>query len=128
MIATETLPLMKPKRLSWLCRILSLATGPGLALLWLTLPWCALGADEQTFFAAPQDAVNALVAAATNHDTNAIHLIFGPVGHELISPDVVQATEEYKLFVQTKSFVEFVVVFFNATYDTTNYNIRYDCH
>src|ERR1700690_85594 len=100
MIATETLPLMKPKRLSWLCRILSLATGPGLALLWLTLPWCALGADEQTFFAAPQDAVNALVAAATNHDTNAIHLIFGPVGHELISPDVVQATEEYKLFVQ----------------------------
>jgi hypothetical protein len=41
-----------------------------------------------------------LVAAATNHDTNALHLIFGPAGHELISPDVVQATEEYKMFVQ----------------------------
>jgi len=51
-------------------------------------------------FSSPNAAVNALVAAATNHDTNALHLIFGPVGHELISPDVVQATEEYQLFAQ----------------------------
>ena len=27
--------------------------------------------------------------AAQNQDTNAIHLIFGPVGHEMISPDFV---------------------------------------
>ena len=99
MIATPTLLLMKLNRLSWLRRICSLASGLGLALLALTLPVLAAAADEQTF-AAPQEAVNALVAAATNHDTNALHLIFGPAGHDLISPDVVQATEEFKMFVQ----------------------------
>ena len=35
-----------------------------------------------------------------NHDTNALHTIFGPEGHGLISPDVVQATEAFKTFVQ----------------------------
>jgi hypothetical protein len=99
MIANKTLPLMKPNLLSWLRRILPLASGPGLALVALTLPVCASAADEQSF-AAPQDAVNALVTAAQNHDTNALHTIFGPEGHALISPDVVQATEEYKMFVQ----------------------------
>jgi hypothetical protein len=99
MIATKTLPLLKPNRLSWLRRILFLASGPGLALLALTLPMCASAAGEQTF-AAPQEAVNALVAAATNHDTNALHSIFGPEGHALISPDAVQATEGFKMFVQ----------------------------
>ena len=67
--------------------------------LGLMLPICVSAQEEQTFNS-PNDAVNALVAAATNHDTNALHLIFGPAGHELISPDVVQATEEYKMFVQ----------------------------
>jgi len=99
MISTQTLPRMKPNRLSWLRQIWPLASGPGLALLALTLPVRAPAADEQTF-AAPQDAVNALVAAATNHDTNGLHAIFGPAGHDLVSPDAVQATEEYKLFVQ----------------------------
>jgi hypothetical protein len=99
MISTQTLPLMKPNRFSWLRRILPLASGPGLALLALTLPVCASAADEQSF-TAPQDAVNALVSAANNHDTNALHTIFGPEGHALISPDVVQATEDYKMFVQ----------------------------
>jgi hypothetical protein len=65
----------------------------------LMLPIC-VAAQEELTFNSPNDAVNALVAAATNHDTNALHLIFGPAGHELISPDVVQATEEYKMFVQ----------------------------
>jgi hypothetical protein len=60
---------------------------------------CALADDEQTF-ASSQDAVNALMVAATNHDTNALHSIFGPAGHELISPDVVQSTEAFTLFVQ----------------------------
>ena len=99
MISTQTLPQMKPNRLSWLRQIWSLASGAGLVFLALTLPVCAPAADEQTF-AAPQDAVNALVAAAQNHDTNALRAIFGPVGHALISPDAVQATEEYKMFVQ----------------------------
>jgi hypothetical protein len=67
--------------------------------LGLALPVCVSASEEQTFNS-PNDAVNALVSAATNHDTNAIHLIFGPVGHELISPDVVQTTEDFKMFVQ----------------------------
>jgi hypothetical protein len=77
----------------------SFAAGPSLVLLALTLPVSASAADEQTFTSS-QEAVNALVKAATNHDTNVLHSIFGPAGHDLISPDVVQATEEYKLFVQ----------------------------
>ena len=41
-----------------------------------------------------------MTAAATNHDSNAFHQIFGPEGHELASPDVVQATNEFKIFAQ----------------------------
>ena len=90
---------MKPGRPSWLRRIWPFASGAGMAFVALTLPVCAPAADEQTF-AAPQDAVNALVDAATNHDTNALHSIFGPAGHDLISPDAVQAAEGFKMFVQ----------------------------
>ena len=90
-------------KFSWSRRICSLASGPGLALLVLTMPLCVSAADEQAFFAAPQDAVNALAAAARSHDTNVLHAIFGPAGHDLISPDAVQATEEYELFVQRLS-------------------------
>src|ERR1035437_5912951 len=99
MIFQITSSLQTPSRLSWLRQFRSLAPGFGLALLTFTLPVCASAADEQTF-SSPPEAVNALVSTATNHDTNALHLIFGPAGHELISPDVVQATEEYKLFVE----------------------------
>jgi hypothetical protein len=67
--------------------------------LGLALPLTVFAQEEQAFNS-PNDAINALVEAAQNNDTNAIHLIFGPVGHEMISPDVVQATEEFKLFVQ----------------------------
>jgi hypothetical protein len=63
------------------------------------LPICVSAQEEQTF-SSPEEAVNALVIAAKNNDTNAMHAIFGPVGQALISPDVVQATEEYKMFVQ----------------------------
>jgi hypothetical protein len=65
--------------------------------LGLALQVCAAAVKEQTFNS-PNEAVNALVTAAQNNDTNAIHLIFGPAGHELISPDVVQATDEFKMF------------------------------
>lgn len=64
----------------------------------LASPKCA-PADEANF-ASPSDAVAALVTATTNHDTNAMHSIFGPEGQTLVSPDVVQATEGFKLFVQ----------------------------
>ncbi len=90
---------MKLDRPAGLRRIGSLVSGLGLAVLVLILPVCAKAADERSF-TGPQDAVNALVAAAQNHDTNALRSIFGPTGHGLISPDAVQATEEYKLFVQ----------------------------
>ncbi len=99
MISHKTSSLMNSSHLSWLRQFRSLASGFWLALLAFTLPVCASGADQQTF-TSPPEAVNALVTAATNHDTNALHLIFGPAGHELMSPDVVQATEEYNLFVQ----------------------------
>jgi hypothetical protein len=78
--------------LTWLHRALMSALGLGLAL-----PVCAAAVEEQTFNS-PNEAVNALITAAQNNDTNAIHLIFGPAGHELISPDVVQATDEFKMF------------------------------
>jgi len=72
-----------------------------LMVIGLGLAWPAgVSAQGEQVFSSPNEAVSALVAAATNHDTNALHLIFGPAGHDLISPDVVQATAEYKLFVQ----------------------------
>ena len=58
----------------------------------------ASAAAEQTF-SSPDQAVKALVAAAQNKDTNAFHAIFGPAAHDLISPDAVQATENFKLFL-----------------------------
>ena len=60
----------------------------------------SLWAADEKGFDSPQDAVNALVTAAENHDTNAMRAIFGPEGHELVSPDAVQAAEGYKMFVQ----------------------------
>jgi hypothetical protein len=99
MIYQKKLLPMKINLFAWLRRILPLASGLGLTLLAFALPVSASAEDEQTF-ASPQAAVNALVTAAKNNDTNAIHSIFGATGHDLISPDVVQATEEYKLFVQ----------------------------
>ena len=79
------------------CR--SRALAPVLALFLFASPACLLAADEQTF-SSPAAAVAALVAAATTHDTNAMHAIFGPEGHALVSPDSIQATNEYKIFVQ----------------------------
>jgi hypothetical protein len=78
-----------------------------LRLIWLIVAVFALlarpeilrAADEQTFDS-PDQAVTALVTAAKNDDTNAIHLIFGPERADLISPDVVQADQAFRLFVQ----------------------------
>jgi hypothetical protein len=55
--------------------------------------------DEQTFNS-PAAALSALKAAVAQRDTNAIHAIFGAEARELVSPDVVQATEEFETFVQ----------------------------
>jgi hypothetical protein len=88
---------MNPDRLFHSCR--REISAFGLALMALTLPMQASWTDEQTF-ASPQDAVDTLVVAAKNHDTPALHAIFGPAGQALISPDVVQATAESKRFIQ----------------------------
>ena len=88
---------MKPDRLFHSCR--REISAFGLALMALTLPMQASWTDERTFDS-PQDAVDALVVAAKNHDTPALHAIFGPAGQDLISPDVVQATAESKRFIQ----------------------------
>ncbi len=68
-------------------------------LLALALPGRLFAADEQTF-SSPDQAVQALLSAASVHDTNAMHAIFGPEGHQLASPDPVQATNEFKMFSQ----------------------------
>lgn len=65
----------------------------------VALPLTVLAQEEQAFNS-PNDAIKALAEAAQHNDTNAIHLIFGPLGHAMISPDLVEASEEFKLFVQ----------------------------
>jgi hypothetical protein len=55
-------------------------------------------ADGQSF-GSPQDAVNALVTAAENDDTNALHTIFGSESQQLVSPDAVQAANARSQFV-----------------------------
>src|SRR5580658_5678941 len=45
----------------------------------------------------------ALTDAAKARDTNAVHAIFGPEGHELMSPDIVQASEGFNHFVKRLS-------------------------
>jgi Protein of unknown function (DUF2950) len=95
MISIQPLLPVKHGWRAWLRRMWFLALCPGLAFIPLRAP----AADKQTF-ASPEDAVNALVTAARNDDTNALHAIFGPTGRELVSPDVVQATTGFKHFVQ----------------------------
>ena len=85
---------MKTKLLIWKRQATLMALGLALAL-----PVCVFAAGEQTF-ASPQEAIDALVSAAKNSDTNAMHTIFGPEREELVSPDAVQATEAFNKFVQ----------------------------
>ena len=70
--------------------------------LLLVFPVRLLAAGEQTF-ATPEAAVSALEIAAKNRDTNAMHTIFGPTGQDLVSPDAVQATQEFEAFVNRLS-------------------------
>jgi hypothetical protein len=69
-----------------------------LTSLMLLLPGVLLGADEQRF-SSPQAAADALKAAVDARDTNALHAIFGPAAHGLVSVDVVEAAEERELFM-----------------------------
>src|SRR6185437_11102688 len=95
----ETLSSMKAD-LKLLWRLMGMLAPVLCATLFASLFTMRLqGADEKSF-GSPDEAVNALIAAATIHDTNAMHAIFGPEGHRLVSPDPVQATNDYKVFVQ----------------------------
>jgi len=69
-----------------------------LTSLLLVLPGRLLAAGEERF-SSPQAAVDALKAAVEASDTNALHAIFGPAGHALVSVDVVEAAEEHELFM-----------------------------
>jgi hypothetical protein len=64
----------------------------------LVLPGRLLAAGEARF-SSPQAAVDALKAAVEASDTNALHAIFGPAGHALVSVDVVEAAEEHEFFM-----------------------------
>ncbi len=68
-------------------------------LLILALPVSLFAAGEERFNSS-EEAVKALTSATEARDTNALHAIFGPAAHELVSPDVVQKTEEYQAFVE----------------------------
>ena len=57
-------------------------------------------AQGEQHFDTPEAALAALTSAAIARDTNAMHGIFGPIGHELVSADIVQATEGFNLFVE----------------------------
>jgi hypothetical protein len=90
---------MKPNHSSFFRRAGTFASALVLAGVVPALSGHLMAAGEQTFNS-PDQAVSALLTAATNHDTNAMHQIFGPEGHQLVSPDVVQATEEFNAFLQ----------------------------
>lgn len=91
--------LMKQHNFPSLRRAEALAPVLALTVLIAMQPNCLWAAGEQRFNT-PDEAVKALIAAAQAKDTNAMHAYFGPTGHELVSPDVVQATEEFNVFVQ----------------------------
>ncbi len=55
------------------------------------------GAGEERFSSA-QAAVDALKAAVQARDTNALHAMFGPGAHELVSGDMVEAAQERDMF------------------------------
>src|ERR1039458_6563827 len=60
----------------------------------------ALARSGEERFASPDAAESALVTAAKARDTNAMHAIFGPESRELVSPDVVQASNAFSNFVR----------------------------
>ena len=71
-----------------------------LAVALVALPACVFATNDGERFNSPQKAIDALSAAAKAGDTNELHRIFGASAHDLISPDLVQATEERALFLR----------------------------
>jgi hypothetical protein len=55
-------------------------------------------ADIGKTFATPEEAVSALLTAASAHDTNAFQVIFGPAVADIENPDRVQADDDIDTF------------------------------
>lgn len=55
---------------------------------------------QERSFSSPQEAAQALVSAAANHNTNTLLELFGPEEPELISPDPVAASEAHQRFLR----------------------------
>src|ERR1035437_3435786 len=90
---------MKPCHSSPVRRSAKIGLRLVLTSLILVLPGRLRAAGEARF-SSPNAAVDALKAAVEARDTNALHAIFGPAGHSLVSGDVVEAAEERNLFMQ----------------------------
>ncbi len=75
-----------------------LVFGLAVGLFLSALPTRLVAALEQRFDS-PQAAVDALKTAVEARDTNALHAIFGPEAHALVSADVVQAAQARQAFV-----------------------------
>jgi len=73
------------------CPVLMLALALG-------APFIVTAADTGRTFAAPEDAVSALMTAASAADANALRAVFGPAAADLENPDRVQATNEIRAF------------------------------
>lgn len=73
--------------------------GSLLTVFLLLLPACLPAAGEQVFNS-PQAAVDALKTAVETKNTNALHAIFGPAAHGLVSADIVEAAAERQLFMR----------------------------
>jgi hypothetical protein len=69
-------------------------------VLALAAPIAVTAAETGKTFATPEDAVAALVTAASTEDSNALRVIFGPAAPELENPDRVQAANEHSAFAR----------------------------
>jgi hypothetical protein len=76
--------------------------GNHVVLIVLTLvgPRDVRAAETSKTFATPEEAVSALVTAASTQDTNAFRSLFGPAYAEIANPDPVQAADERKAFAK----------------------------
>ncbi len=72
----------------------SLACRNWVLALALCAPSALSAADSGQTFATPEEAVSALAAAATAHDTNGLRVLFGSAVADLQNPDRVQATND----------------------------------
>jgi hypothetical protein len=66
--------------------------------LTLETQWICRGADAARTFASPDEAVAALAAAIHTQDVESLRSVLGTNSQELVNPDRVQATNEFRSF------------------------------